>query len=104
MASETPARGTRGQGWRGWLLNSTERCPSRWVRVKVHQRARRLKFLCFGMPRVALIRGAKNQRLRLDLNLEGILHPTCRAPVWLVDVELVVPEGGILGLVQYYGD
>ena len=53
---------------------------------------------------VALIRGAKNQRLRLDLKLEGILYSTCKGPVWLVGVELVEPEGGILDLVQYSGD
>ena len=56
LATETPARGARGQGWRGWFLNSTERCPSRCVLVMVHQRARRLKFLCLGMPCVALTR------------------------------------------------
>ena len=104
MASATPARGARGQGWRGWFLNSTERCPSRCARVKVHQRARWLKFSCVGMPCVALIRGGKNQPLRLDLKLEEILHSTCRAPMWLVGVEIVGPGGGILGLAQYYGD
>ena len=98
MTAETPARGARGQGWRGWFLNSTEQCPSRYVRVKVHQRSRQLEFLCSGMPRVALIRGAKNQRLRLDLKLEEILHSTGRAPVWLVGVELVGFEGGMLYL------
>ena len=104
MATETDARGARGQGWRRWFLNSTEWCPSRCVCVKVDQRARRLKFLCLGMPCVALTRGAKNQPLRLNLKLEGILHSTCRAPLWLVGVELVGPQGGILDLVQYFGD
>ena len=104
MATETPARGARGQGWRGWFLNSTKRSSSRCVRVKVYQRARRLKFLCLGMPCVALVRHPKIQRLRLHLKLEEILHPTCRAPVWLVVVELVRSEGKILNLVQYYGD
>ena len=42
--------------------------------------------------------------LRLNLKLEGILHSTCRAPVWLVGVEVDGLEGGILDLVQYYGD
>ena len=37
MATETLARGSRGQDWRGWFLNLTERCPSRCMRVKVHQ-------------------------------------------------------------------
>ena len=91
MATETTARGARGQGWRGWFLNSTERCPSRCMRVKVYQRARRLTFLCLGMPCcVALFRGAKNRRLQLDLKLERTLDSTCRAPtMWLVGVELV---------------
>ena len=104
MATETPARGSRGQGWRGWFHNSTERCPSRCVRMKVHQRARRLKFVCSGMPCVALIRRPKIQRLRLNLKLEGILHSTCRAPVLLLGVELVRSEGRMLNLVQYSGD
>ena len=87
MATETPARDSRGQGCRGWFLNSTERCPSRCVRVKVHQRARQLKFLCLYMPCVALTRRLKIQLLRL---------PTCRAPVLFVGVELVTSEGRIL--------
>ena len=102
--TETPARGTRGRDRRGPFLNSTERFPSRCVRIKVYQRARWLRFLCLDMPCVALIRGAKNQPLRLNLKLEGILHSTCRAPVWLVGVELVGSEGGILDLEQYDRD
>ena len=41
----------------------------------------------------------------LDLKLEGIMHSTCRAPVWLVGVKLVGPESGVFDLliVQYYG-
>ena len=35
MATETPARGARGEGWRGWFLNSTERCSSSCVRVSL---------------------------------------------------------------------
>ena len=101
MTTTTPAHGARGQGLRGWFLNLTERYPSRCVRVKVHQRTRQLRFLCLGMPCVALIRGAKNQRLRLDLKLGGILHSSCRAPVWLVGVGLVRSEGKIWDLVQY---
>ena len=90
MSTETPARGARGQGWRGWFLNSTERCPSRCMRVKAYQRARRQTFVCLGMPCVALFRGAKNRRLQLDLKLERILDSACRAPaMWLVSVELV---------------
>ena len=104
MATETPARGWRKQGWRGWFLSSTEWCPSRCVRVKVHQRARRLNFLCLGMPCVALIRRPKIQPLRLHLILGDILHSTCRASVLLVGVELVSFEGRILNLVQYSGD
>ena len=50
MPIDTPARGARGQSWRGCFLKSTEPCPSRCVRVKVLQRARRLKFLCLDMP------------------------------------------------------
>ena len=101
MVTETPARGSRGQGCRGWFLNSTERCLSRYVRVKVHQRARRLmKYLCLGIPYVALIRRPKIQPLRLHLKLEEILHSTCRAPVLLVGVELVRSEGRVLNLVQ----
>ena len=61
-APETPARGLRGQGLKGRFLNSTERRPSRCVRVEVHKRARRLKFLHLGMPRVARIRRLKHQR------------------------------------------
>ena len=88
MGTETPARGARGQGWRGWFLNSTKLCPSRCMRVKVYQRARRPAFLCLCVPCAALFRGAKNRRLQLDLKLEGILDPTCRAPtMWLVGVE-----------------
>ena len=56
------------------MLKSTERCPSRCVRVKVHQRVRRLKFLCLDMVCVALIRRRKNQPLRLNHKLEEILH------------------------------
>ena len=104
MAAEPPARESRGQGWRGWFLNSTKRCPSRYVRVKVHKRARRLKILCLGMPCVALIRRPKLQRLRLHLKLEEILHSTCRAPVLLVGVERVKSEGRILNLVLYSRD
>ena len=100
MATETPFYGLRGQGWRGWFLNSTKRCLSRYVRVKVHQRARRLKFLCLGMPCVALIHPPKIQSLRLHLKFEEILHSTCRAPVLLVGVQLVRSEGRILNLVQ----
>ena len=72
MATKTPALGARGQGWKGLFFNSTDRYPSRCVRVRVHQRARRLKFLRLGMPSVALIRGAKYQRSRLDFKFEGI--------------------------------
>ena len=104
MATETPVRGSRGQGWRGWFLHSTERCLSRSVRVKVHQRARRLKCLCLGMTCVALTRRPKIGSLRLHLKLEEILHSTCRAPVLLVGVELVRSEGRMLNLVQYSED
>ena len=104
MVTKTPARGSRGQGWRELFLNSTERCPSRCVRMKVHQRARRLKFLCLGTPCVALIRRSKIQCLRLHLNLEEILHSICIAPVLLVGVELARYEGRILNLVQYSED
>ena len=38
------------------FINSTERRPSRCVRVEVRERARRLKFLPLGMPCVARIR------------------------------------------------
>ena len=51
-----------------------------------------------------IIRGAKNEPLRLNLELEGTLHSTCIAPAWLVGVELVGPEGEILNLVQHYED
>ena len=47
---------------------------------------------------------SKNQRLRLHLKLEEILHSTCRAPVVLGGVEIVYLEGRILNLVQYSGD
>ena len=46
----------------------------------------------------------ENQPLRLHTKLEETLHSTCRAPVLLVDVELVRSEGRILKLVQYSGD
>ena len=89
----------------GRLLKSTERCPTRCVlRVKVHQKARRLKFLCLYMLCVALIRRRKNQPLRLHHKLEEILHWTCRAPAVLGGVEIVYREGRILNLVQYSGD
>ena len=61
-APETPARGLRGQGLKGRFVDSTERRPSRCVRVEVHERARRLKFLRLGMPCVARIRRLKHQR------------------------------------------
>ena len=104
MATETSACGLRGQGWHGGFLNKTERGLSRCVCVKVHQRVRRLKFLCLGMPCVARIRRQKNQRLRLHLKLEEILHSTCRAPVLLVGVELVRSEKRILNLAKCSGD
>ena len=105
MATETPARGARGQGWRRWFLNSTERCPSRCVRVKVHQGARRLKFYAWACP-VSLQFAIRkfSACLRLHLKLEKIQHTTCRAPVWLVGVELVRFEGRIFNLVQSSGD
>ena len=56
------------------------------------------------MPCVALVRRPKIQRLRLHLKVEEILHSTCRAPLWLVGVELVRYKCRILNLVQYYGD
>ena len=80
MPTNMLARGAREHSWGGCLLKSTARGPWRCVRVKVHQRARRLKFLCLNMPCVAQIRRRKNQPLRLNLKLEGILHSTCRAP------------------------
>ena len=104
MPIDTPARGARGKSWRGWFLKSTERCPSRCVRVNVHQRARRLKFLCLDTSFIALIRRRKIQPLRLHLKLEEILHSTCRAPVMLGGVKIVYTEGRILNLVQYSGD
>ena len=101
--TETPGRDWREQGWRGKSLKLTERCPSRCVRVKVHQRACRLKFLCLGRPCFALIRRPKIQPLRLHPKSEEILYSTCRAPVLLVGVELVRSESRILNLVQYSG-
>ena len=71
--------------------------------MKVHQRARRLKFIRLDMPCVALIRRPKYQPLRLHLKLEETLHSTCRVPVVLGGVEIVYPEGRILNLVQYSG-
>ena len=88
----------------GLLLKSAERCPSRCVRVKIHTRARRLKFLCLDMLCVAQIRRRKNQPLRLNHKLEEILHWTFTAPVVLGGVEIVYREGRILNLVQYSGD
>ena len=64
----------------------------------------RLKFLCLGMPCVALIRRWKNKSLQLHLKLEEILHSTCRAPVVVGGVEIVYREGRILNVVQYSGD
>ena len=72
--------------------------------MKVHQRDRRLKILCLGMPCFALIRRPKIQALRLHLKLEEILHSTCRAPVLPVGIELVRSEGRILNVEQYSGD
>ena len=103
MPTNTPARGARGQNWEGDCSKSTERCSSRCVRVKVHQRVRRLKFLCLDMLCVARIRRQKNQPLRLNHKLEEILHWTCRAPVVPGRVEIVYREGRILNLVQYSG-
>ena len=72
------------------MPKSTERCPSRCVCVKIHTRARRLKFLCLDMLCVAQIRRRKNKPLRLNHKLEEILHWTFRAPVVLGGVEIVV--------------
>ena len=88
----------------GRVLKSTERCPSRCVRVKIRRRARLLKFLCLNMLCVAQIRRRKNQPLRLNHKLEEILHWTFRASVVLGGVEIVYREGRILSLVQYSGD
>ena len=104
MATEIPTRDSRGQGWGGCFLNPTEGCNSRCVRVKVNQKARRLQFLCLGMPCVAPIRRLKIQPMRLHLKLEEILHSACRGPVLLVGVKLVRYEGRLLNLVQYSGD
>ena len=78
------------------MPKSTERCPSRCVCVKIHTRARRLKFLCLDMLCVAQIRRRKNKPLRLNHKLEEILHWTLRAPVVLGGVEIVYREGRIL--------
>ena len=86
------------------MPKSAERCPSRCVCVKIHTRARRLKFLCLDMLCVAQIRRRKNKPLRLNHKLEEILHWTFRAPVVLGGVEIVYREGRILNLVQYSGD
>ena len=54
-ATETLARGARGQGWRGWFSNSIERYPSRCVRGssgKVFSCDPRL------LPKVSLNRGS----------------------------------------------
>ena len=56
------------------------------------------------MPSVALICRPKIERLRVHLKLYENLHSTCRAPVWLVRIELVGPEGGMWDLVQYNED
>ena len=60
-ATKTPARGARGQGLKGRFLNSTERRPSRCVRVEVHGTADRLKLLRLGMPCVARIRRVSHE-------------------------------------------
>ena len=74
------------------------------VCVKIHTRARRLKFLCLDMLCVAQIRRRKKKPLRLNHKLEEILHWTFRAPVVLGGVEIVYRVGRILNLVQYSGD
>ncbi|CAM9569547.1 unnamed protein product [Ascophyllum nodosum] len=102
ITTNTLAPAARGQSWEG-------DCPNRQsgalecVCVKIHTRARRLKFLCLDMLCVAQIR-RKNKRLRLNHKLEEILHWTFRAPVVLGGVEIVYREGRILNLVQYSGD
>ena len=104
MPTNILPRGAREHSWGECLLKSTARGPWRCVRVKVHQRARRLKFLCLNTPCVAQIRRRKNQPLRLNLKLGENLHSTCRAPAVLGGVEKVQCEGRILNLVQYSGD
>ena len=61
-ATETPARAARDEAEEGGSSTRQNNVPPRCVCVKVHQRARRLKFSCLGMPCVALIRRAENQR------------------------------------------
>ena len=60
--------------------------------------------LYLDMPCAALIRRRKNQPLRLHLELEKILHSTCRAPMVLGGVEIVHTEGRISNVVRYSGD
>ena len=102
ITTNTPARGARGQSWEGDCPN--RQSGARCVCVKIHTRARRLKFLCLDMLCVAQIRRRKNKPLRLNHKLEEILHWTFRAPVVLGGVEIVYREGRILNLVQYSGD
>ena len=94
-ATETPACGSCGQGWKGRFLNSTERRASKCVRVEVHERADRLKFLSLGMPCVACIRGLKHQRRLLPPSSTGVLPKTCRVLVWLGGLEVAQGKGKI---------
>ena len=60
-ATETLARGSCGQGWKGRFFNSTERRPSRCMRVEVHEKAGRLKVLRLDMPCAVRIRRVTHQ-------------------------------------------
>ena len=56
-----PLPAARAEGWKERFFNSTEGCPSRCVRVEVHERAGWLKFLRLGVPCVARIRRMSHQ-------------------------------------------
>ena len=98
---ESLARVLRGQVLKGRLLNSTERRPSRCVRVEVHERAPRLKFLRLGRPCVARIRSLKHQPWPRPPNPRLALPETCRMRVWLGALEKHVVEGRKLKPVRY---
>ena len=86
-ATKTPARGARGQGLKERFLNSTERRPSRYVRVEVHDRAGRSKVLRLDTPCVARIRRVSHQPRLLHHNSRGVLPETFRMRVWLGGLE-----------------
>ena len=86
------------------FLNSTERRPSRCVRVEVHERADMLKVLRLGAPCVARIRHVSHQPWLIHHNSRGVLPETCRVRVWLGGLEVMWSAGRIWEPVRHKED